>query len=257
VSANRDVVLIHGYTGTRRTWDAVIERLDPDLRAHAIALPGHRHGAELRGEPTIEVLTDGAAAALDELGLERPHLVGNSMGAWVSLELAARGRAASVLGLCPAGFWAGPDAPDQEVRRRIFLGSERDARRTRRLLPFLYRFAPVRRHALRQFALHGDRLTREQALESTDGVLECAAHPGVLDATAPGARRYARFSCPIRVRLAEHDRLFPPRDYDKAIRRRVPGVDLTTLPGVGHIPMIDDPALVAREIEASVRAALP
>lgn len=41
---------------------------------------------------------------LDELGLDRPHLAGNSLGGWIPLELAKQGRARSATGLPPAGF---------------------------------------------------------------------------------------------------------------------------------------------------------
>jgi pimeloyl-ACP methyl ester carboxylesterase len=50
-------------------------------------------------------LVDGVAAELDRLGIDRAHLVGNSLGGWISLELARRGRARSVVLFAPAGAW--------------------------------------------------------------------------------------------------------------------------------------------------------
>lgn len=247
-----DVVLIHGLTGTRRTWDPVVERLDPALRAHAIALPGHAGGTGLDGEPTLDAMRAGVERELDRLGLERPHLVGNSLGGWLALELAARGRAASVLALAPAGFWA---PGDTQERRRIFERTLAAARRMRPLLGLLYRVPRIRRLAMADFALHGDRLTREQALEAADGALACTVFPALYDATTDGARRYPALPCPVRIRLGEHDRLFGDPDYGERARNRVPGADVATLPAVGHLPMVDDPALVAREIASSVRAA--
>ena len=248
-----DVVLIHGLTGTPRTWDPVLEHLDPALRPHAIGVAGHAGGPPLDGEPTLDLVREGIERELDRLGLERPHLVGNSMGGWLALELAARERAASVLALCPAGFWA---AGDTVERRRIFVRARLSAKCTRPLLPLLYRVPALRRHAMADFAVHGERLTREQVLESTDGMLACEAFPGLYDTTLDGARRYPRLPCPVRVRLGEHDKLFRDPEYGERIRQRVPGADVATLPGVGHLPMVDDPALVAREIGSSVRAAL-
>ena len=249
-----DVVLIHGYTGIAATWDRVVEHLDPALRAHAVTLRGHQGGRPLQGPPVIEEFVDGVADELDALGLRRAHLVGNSLGGWTALELAARGRARSVLALAPAGFWPADD-PLAERRRRVFVGDRRDAARFRRLLPLLYRSGRIRRHAMRHYAAHGERMTPEEALGAARGSLACSAHPAVLETTAPGARAFDRFDCPVRIRLCEHDFLFPPDHVEDQVRRRVLGADVTTLRGVGHIPMIDDPALVAREIEASVRAA--
>ena len=68
------------------------------------------------------------ASLLDELGVGRAHVAGNSLGGWVALELAKAGRALSVAGLCTAGLWARPLGPRPG----------RDARGVgRRLLPVL------------------------------------------------------------------------------------------------------------------------
>src|SRR5437660_767860 len=45
----------------------------------------------------------------DEAGLDTAHIAGNSLGAFVALQLAARGRARSVVALAPAGGWAEGD----------------------------------------------------------------------------------------------------------------------------------------------------
>jgi pimeloyl-ACP methyl ester carboxylesterase len=247
-----DIVLIHGFTATRRVWEPVVEHLPDGLRTHLIALPGHRHGPPLDGEGTIAAMLDGVARDLDRLGLARPHLVGNSLGGWLALELGAMGRAASVLAFAPAGFW---DAGGVEQRRRAFTRARAAARRSRPLLPLLFRSGVVRRLGMRTFAEHGERLTPAQALEATDGLLGCTAYPGLIDTTVGGARRFDRLPCPVRIRLSEHDRVLHGRDYAERVRARVAGADLTTLAGVGHVPMIDDPALVAREIVSAVRAA--
>ena len=47
---------------------------------------------------------------MDEAGFETAHIVGNSLGGYVALQLAARGRARTVVALAPAGGWAEGDA---------------------------------------------------------------------------------------------------------------------------------------------------
>ena len=46
---------------------------------------------------------------MDDAGFATAHLVGNSLGGYVALQLAARGRARSVVALAPAGGWAPGD----------------------------------------------------------------------------------------------------------------------------------------------------
>ncbi len=88
----------------------MLDRLDPGRDVVALDLPGF--GASpppAPGTPPgIESLTRLVAEFLDELGLERPHVAGNSLGGWLALELAKRDRVASATALSPA---ASPTAP--------------------------------------------------------------------------------------------------------------------------------------------------
>jgi pimeloyl-ACP methyl ester carboxylesterase len=74
-------------------------------------------------------MVDAAERYLDERGLARPHLAGNSLGGWVAIELARRGRAASVCAFSPAGFWWDSDSHEQVLRKiRWARAQERVAR---------------------------------------------------------------------------------------------------------------------------------
>jgi pimeloyl-ACP methyl ester carboxylesterase len=64
---------------------------------HAPTLLGHRGGPTIQRQPAgVSDMVDAAENYLNEHGLARPHLAGNSLGGWVAIELARRGRAASV-----------------------------------------------------------------------------------------------------------------------------------------------------------------
>ena len=69
----------------------------------AVDLPGFGASPPLDGTPTVEAL----AAAVEALGLERPHVAGNSLGGGIALELGRRGSARSVCAISPIGFAAG------------------------------------------------------------------------------------------------------------------------------------------------------
>ena len=62
-------------------------------------------------EPSAANLAAAIGARCDELGIERPHVAGNSLGAWVALEMGREGWAASVTALSPAGLWRRPLGP--------------------------------------------------------------------------------------------------------------------------------------------------
>ncbi|SNR96140.1 Alpha/beta hydrolase family protein [Haloechinothrix alba] len=73
---------------------------------YASTLPGHRGAAPLSSDrrPGVRGVTDAVERLLDDAGIERAHLVGNSLGGWVALELAERGRAQSVVEvIAPSG----------------------------------------------------------------------------------------------------------------------------------------------------------
>lgn len=256
-ASTEDVVLLHGYTGTCRTWERVSPHLPRDLHLHPLALRGHAYGKPLADgvEPTVEALADGVAADMDERGLDRAHLVGSSLGGWLALELAARGRALSVTGFGTAGMWRGADDPTQRMRRRMFDRLRATGRVAVPLLRVTGGIGLVRRLGMRDMAVRGDRLSKAQMLESVRGMLACTLHPALMEATEDGARRYEDLPCPVTLLVCEHDRLFPPADYVEQTRERVPQADVRVLPGTGHLPMVDDPVAVAREIERSVRAA--
>jgi pimeloyl-ACP methyl ester carboxylesterase len=79
------VVLLHGMTFDRRTWRPIIEELDDSVTSIAIDLPGHGGSGGLDGRPTrLEDVAEQIHRLLESLGVERPVVVGHSMGAAVA-----------------------------------------------------------------------------------------------------------------------------------------------------------------------------
>ena len=75
-------------------------------------LPGHGGSPRLTPDRRwgVEAYVESIEPFLDEVGLTTPHVVGNSLGATIALELASRGRAASAVALAPIGFWSRPES---------------------------------------------------------------------------------------------------------------------------------------------------
>jgi pimeloyl-ACP methyl ester carboxylesterase len=194
---------------------------------------------------------DAAEHYLDEHGLDRPHLAGNSMGAFMAIELARRGRAATVCALSPPGLWS----PGDGLQARSINTSGRALLRVLRpLLPFVFRSAPVRRAALRSMAVHGDQLTPTRAVQTFDDIIACA----ILDDIAADEWHIAPLDplpCPVTIAWSEIDRVLPMAEYASALPERLPQATFQVLAGVGHVPMLDDPGLVAQTILAVTGAA--
>jgi pimeloyl-ACP methyl ester carboxylesterase len=247
------LVLLHGVLGSSEMWKHVVPLLSHQHDVIALTALGHRGGRSVaKGLPRVSDMVDDMLRSLDELGLERVHVAGNSMGGWMALELARRGRALSVCALSPAGAW---NEPESQRSRAILRQTVRQAHSGRKLLPVLGRFAWIRRLAMRDIALHGDRLTRDELIDMSDDVLGCSAGADLLKTDE--TLRPLSATCPIVLAWSSGDRIFPMRVHGTRARQLVPGARFLVLDGVGHVPMVDDAALVARTILDTVALARP
>ncbi len=248
------LVLLHGVGMSARVWDAVRPQLEPHHEVLTPTAPGHRGGPPASQRPMlVRDLVDDAERALDQRGLDRPHLAGNSLGGWMAIELARRGRARTVCALSPAGSWTAGTA-EQTLSVRKIRQAIRFARLGRALpMTLLMRAAAVRRLALRDVAAHGERLTAEEALEATRDLLGCAIIDDILT-TREEIAPFDPLPCPLTLAWSGADRLLPIAVNGALARARIPQARLVELAGLGHVPMIDDPSAVARTILQSTAA---
>lgn len=242
------LVLLHGATATWRAWRPVLPALERRHRVFAPTLAGHCGGPGLDCPPgeVVTRIVDATERQLDAAGIDRAHLVGNSLGGWVALELARRGRALTVVALSPAGAWELPRDLDRLLR--LFRIGARLG--TWRLVHRLAAIGWVRRLVLRTMCEHGDRIPPEAAADMFDDMAGCSVLPSLI-LGAPEAGPIAPFlevRCPVRIAWAERDRTIPFDRYGRPMMAAVPQAELVMLPGVGHVPMYDDPALVVTTI---------
>jgi len=238
------LVLLHGATSSWKCWRDVIPHLTDRFDVLAPNLPGHAGRPRPSRPHTISDLADVLEAELDEAGIETAHVVGNSLGGWLAVELARRGRTRSVVAFSPAGGWH----PGEERLLRHFYSMRRMARAALLIPAFLIRSSRLRRFALRKACEHGDRLTPRQALASAKAARACVLSDfaGLGDGLEP--QRYLSLTTPVLIAWSEHDRIIPAADYTDRWRQEVPTATWTTLADVGHCPMYDDPELVAQTI---------
>ena len=246
------LVLLHGFTVSWRAWLPVLPGLTAVHDVYAPTLAGHNGAAALaRQQPaTVNSIVDVLETQFDELGWDTAHLVGNSLGGWVALELARRGRARSVVGLSPAGA-AGSD---RDLRRlhRIVLAYRRSAVRAGPRTQALLRRPRLRRAMMRIGFEHGERFP----VTEIPGLFEDIAGCSIFDALAASIQSdgmidpagLAEITCPVVIAWGAHDRVIPFKRYGQPLLDMLPQARHVTLPGVGHGAMSDDPELVVRTI---------
>lgn len=248
------LLLLHGVTMSSAAWDEVVPMLSDRFDLIVPTAAGHRGGPKLQGSVTIRTLTDITEELLDQRGLQSVHVAGNSMGGWMAIELARRGRARSVCAFSPAGFWTVGES-DKNAPAGKLRSLQKLSRATHFVAPVALRLPAIRRLAMRDIAQHADRMSARQAVESMRDLVECAAADDLLSTTEQVAPLEAR-TCPITIAWSAADHIFPPTVYAATARQRMPHAHFVVLQGVGHVPMIDDPGLCARIIVDAVERAV-
>lgn len=257
------MVLLHGFTDTWRAWTPLLPLLEPHHSVFAPTLPGHwggppyPTGMRLSIPSTVDMLE----RQLDARGIERAHIVGSSLGGWLGLELAARGRALSAVGICPAGCWEyGVPAPQSVLlyfrRNDILLKIGRPLG----LLPFVARRPRTRALALWDIVMRPRRISAGAAYAMFLGSAECKVVPEALRLAASGDMfgELGPIDCHVRIAYGTRDRLIHWPKHYTGIKKQLPDADYIALEGLGHLAMWDDPDLVAQtilEVSAPDRAA--
>lgn len=244
------VVLVHGIGHRREAWGEVPRLLaDRGHDVYVVDLPGH-------GSSPVPAAPDGysmrsQAEQLERLfaglGLDRPHVVGNSLGGALSLELAHRGSVRSATVLSPAGFF--PPLHLANVAANLLfmrLGSHLPEAVHRRLLAHAW----FRRIAFRSLYTHPERVSLEDAVGDT---LNLRRARGFWPNFVRGVllRFDQDVTVPTTVAWGDTDRLLLPSEALVA-RRRLPAATHVTLPDCGHCPQVDHPDLVADVVLATI-----
>jgi pimeloyl-ACP methyl ester carboxylesterase len=235
--------LLHGFTDTWRTWSLVLDTLAARHDVLAVTLAGHAGG------PPLGDLGDAVEAAMDEAGWETAHVAGNSLGGYVALQLAERGRARSVVALAPAGGWAVDDASWRDVLA-YFTTMQAQVRQVAPHAAAVAASADGRRAATQMICEHWEHLEPDLVEHLIVGAARCdGAAALIAQATQDGwPLDVARIDCPLRVVWGLQDRLLPWPSAAAAYRAAFPAADWIELDGVGHCPQLDAPLETAQLI---------
>lgn len=246
------LVLIHGIGHRRQAWNPVFHQLAEKYDVFAIDLagfgesPAYPKNTPYTMDSAIDHLTENFAA----WGIERPHVVGNSLGGAISLELAARGHVRSATALSPAGFFG--------LRGRAQALAVLLPIRFVSLLPLFFlkwmtSFAAIRKIAGHGLYVHPERFTADDVF----GDARALHYSKAFERTAVNVPKYSftgNPTVPVTVAWGDHDFVLNPKQADVA-KKRLPNATHVPLPNCGHVPMIDDPDLVIRVIDQTVARA--
>jgi pimeloyl-ACP methyl ester carboxylesterase len=247
------ILLLHGIGTTHDDFTPLRPQLETDYRVLAPDLPGHGRSPALPGKPTIPAIADAIIADLDELGLGRVHILGDSIGARIALELAARGRARSVVAISPSGM---NNPAERLYQGALMSGNRLILRRLRAMLPALAR-TTLGRTALLTGLRSAPWRSSETEARALRGGFACAdafwrmLWWGILADVPTGLDR---IDCPVILAQGTADLVAlgqTPR-YLTAIT----GARFVPLLGAGHAPQSDTPgAILALVRDASAAAA--
>ena len=195
-------------------------------------------------DSTPEALADAVEDEMGRAGFDRAHIAGNSLGGWVALELARRGRAETVTALSPAGLqharernwgagilrgmrWISRNAPPPEFLRQSSIG---------RVLAC----GPSYARAWRKDPNH---LAEEAALFASNAGFD-ATLPHTFHAQPRGL---TTLDVPVLILWGTLDVILLPRQ-GRRFERLIPGAELRYIRGIGHTPMSDAPEELADAI---------
>jgi len=245
--AGEPLVLIHGIGSSWQAWLPVLPALQTRHDVIAVDLPGFGASPPLAsGIPsTVSALTDAVESSLDAAELDRPRVAGNSLGGWIGLELARRGRVRSVVGLSPGGGWNSREAA---YARAALAATYAGARRVRSYASALTRTGVGRAAIFSLVSSRPWRIAPDEARVALEAIGGADTFMETLDhSTSTHAEGLGEIDVPVTIAWGSRDRLLLPRQGPR-FERAIPGARLRVLAGAGHVPMWDDPELVSRVI---------
>jgi pyruvate dehydrogenase E2 component (dihydrolipoamide acetyltransferase) len=227
-------VLLHGFGGDVGSWALNLNEFAETRRVIAIDLPGHGASTKNVGSGSVADLAQAVMGSLDALGIERPHLIGHSLGGTIAFHLANKNTSKfrSVVLVAPAGL------PGSHLNRE-FLDGLVEAQRPRDFRPLVQLLFHDQRLASEEMSANLARYKRIDGVEEALAAIRDQLVTDPEDIAPDGPPGYLP---PILIVLGEADQVAGPPD-----RKALPADwRVVTLPQAGHMPMAEQSAAFNR-----------
>ncbi|MFH7598441.1 alpha/beta hydrolase [Streptomyces racemochromogenes] len=252
--AGEPLLLLHGIGHHLQAWHPVSAVLAAEYDVIAVDLPGFGASEPLPpGVPYgLETVAPALGALCAAVGAERPHVAGNSLGGLLALEMGRLGLARSVTALSPGGFWSEPERVYAFTALRAMRAGARALPRP--ALERLARSVPGRAALTGTIYSRPGRRAPQAVVAETLALRDATGFEQTLAAGASVRFGHDLPGLPVTIAWGSRDRLLLPRQGVRA-KRTIPGARLVRLRDCGHVPMNDDPALVARVVRETALGA--
>jgi pimeloyl-ACP methyl ester carboxylesterase len=234
---------------TWRIWELVLPALERSHDVLALTLPWHTGAPPLDPPVSIAGLVDAVEQALDQASVELAHIVGNSLGGYIALQLAMRGRATSVVAFAPAGGWAPEDQSWEDLlimQRELQAYIKTVAPQAEQLLAT----RQGRRRATQLTATNFEHIPSALLVHQMLGIAGCDAAGSLVENALHEGWTFdaEKVTCPVRIVWGTADELLPWPESGVRFRNELPQADWVVLDGVAHCPQLDVPLEAAELI---------
>ena len=188
---------------------------------------------------------------MDAAGFETAHIVGNSFGGYLALQMATLDRAETVVVMSPAGGWAEDDKSVERVHE-YFITAHDLVLKAAPHADAIAATSDGRRRATEFITENYEHIPPDLIAHQIIGAAKCESTiPMVEYARENGWQLDAeKITCPVRIAWGTEDRMLRyPRTARRFREDWLPNADWVEMPGVGHCPQLDVPLETAQLIQ--------
>lgn len=249
------LVAIHGLGSASTAWDLVSGQLSEHFEFITLDLPGHGSAFMLANKSMNPVrISKIIVEELSAIGIEKFHVMGNSLGGWIALEMAAAfpEHVLSVTGVAPAGLWLRP----KKHRNGELAVSRIMARATYRFANLISHFKFVRAIGFKLVSPQWEKFSPKTCAKAAVAMGSASGYYSLWDAFI-GNRfdKQILEKIPVTIIFGDTDYTLPAENsQEKSLAPK--HSRWVNLPQSGHAPMWDQVDAVVRETILTVNSVI-